>query len=56
VPEVGRCRTDNCSGFQYGEYATLAVKGVTPGPDTVWVSAEVVGFTTSFPISGQCIP
>jgi hypothetical protein len=56
VPEVGRCLTSGCSGFEYGEYATLTVKGVTPGPDTVWVSAEVVGFTTSFSISGQCLP
>ncbi len=56
VPDVGRCLTDSCNGFQYGEYATLAVKAKSIGPDTVWVSAEVVGFTTSFSIAGQCLP
>lgn len=57
VPEVGRCLTGNCSGFEYGEYATLAVKGgETTGKDVVWVSAKVGGVTTSFAIEGQCGP
>jgi hypothetical protein len=56
VPEVGRCLTDSCSGFQYGEYATLTVKGANPGSDVAWVSAEVTGFTTSFSVAGQCLP
>jgi hypothetical protein len=56
VPEVGLCLTSNCSGFQYGEYAQLAITGGTNGEDTVWVSATVAHHTTSFSISGQCAP
>jgi hypothetical protein len=56
VPELGRCLTANCSGFEYGEYADLAITGSTVGYDVVWISATVGGVTTSFSIDGQCTP
>jgi hypothetical protein len=56
VPEVGRCLTASCSGFQYGEYARLAVTAATVGPDVVWISAKVADHTTSFPFAGQALP
>ncbi len=56
VPEVGLCLTANCSGFEYGEYAELAITGSRVGSDTVSVSAKVAGQTTTFSISGQCTP
>ena len=56
VPEVGLCLTAGCSGFQYGNYADLAIKGVTPGSDVVTVSATVANFTTSFSINGVVTP
>jgi hypothetical protein len=57
VPEVGRCLTDACSGFQYGAYADLAISGISgrSGDDVVWVSAHVAGTTTSFSISGLAV-
>lgn len=61
IPEVGLCLTANCAGFEYGEVASLSIDcakdefGQTKvGPDTVWVSAEVAEYTTSFGISGRC--
>ena len=56
VPDVGLCGTANCSGFPYGNYATLAVEGKKVGADTVWVAAQVAGILTTFGFSGQCIP
>ena len=56
VPEVGRCLTDNCSGFQYGAYGDLAVTCVEIGPDRVWVTTEVEGSAVSFALDGQCTP
>ncbi len=56
VPEVALCLTASCSGFQYGNYAALAITGSKVGPDTVWVSAKIAGVTTSFGIAGQCTP
>jgi hypothetical protein len=56
VPEVGRCLTDQCRGFQYGRYADLIIEGKRAGPDTVWVSVELEGSTTSFPFAGTCTP
>jgi hypothetical protein len=56
VPEVGLCATAACSGFTYGEYATLGITGQRVGPDTVWVSATVADVTTSLGYSGQCVP
>jgi len=56
VPEVGLCATSACSGFTYGDYATLGITGQRVGPDTVWVSAKVADVTTSFGYSGQCLP
>jgi hypothetical protein len=56
LPEVGRCLTGNCSGFEYGKYADLTVTCSKVGSDVVWVSAKVAGVTTSFPLTGQCAP
>jgi hypothetical protein len=57
VPEVGRCLTDNCSGFQYGSYADLTISGITgkAGDDIVWVSATVAKTTTSFGVKGTAV-
>jgi hypothetical protein len=56
VPEVGLCGTAGCSGFTYGDYASLAIGGRTVGPDIVWVSASVGARGTTFGFSGQCVP
>ncbi len=57
VPEVGRCVTDHCSGFQYGTYATLSISGIPgrAGRDAASVSAKLAGVTTSFSLPGVAV-